>query len=57
MLAIADVGGPTRSTRAHLEVAEALGDIDILVNNAGTNTARRNWRAPLRPRTWSGWST
>jgi len=43
MLAIADVGVAHEVTRAHLEVAEALGDIDILVNNAGTNTARRNW--------------
>ena len=43
MLALADVGRAHEVTRAHREVAEALGDVEILVNNAGTNVARRHW--------------
>src|SRR5438270_12667996 len=43
MLALADVGKAHEVTRAHREVAEALGDIEILVNNAGNNTAQRHW--------------
>ncbi len=42
-LALADVGRAHEVTRAHREVADALGDVEILVNNAGTNAARRNW--------------
>ncbi len=40
----ADVGRAAEVTRAHREVADALGEVEILVNNAGTNTPRRNWR-------------
>lgn len=43
MLALADVSKPHEVTRAHHEVAAALGDVDILVNNAGTNVAKRHW--------------
>ena len=43
ILALADVADPHQVTRAHHEVAAALGDVDILVNNAGTNARRRHW--------------
>ena len=48
ILALADVADPHQVTRAHHEVAAALGDLDILVNNAGTNARRRHW-AQLSP--------
>ncbi len=43
ILALADVADAHQVTRAHHEVAAALGDVQILVNNAGTNVGRRNW--------------